>query len=73
MGRTGANVTSAFLAQFAAGCLLVVAVSMVRQAGWKYLRLMASVSLALVFLSGLLIVREPGWAGGAYRLPAGIR
>lgn len=64
--------TSAFLAQFAAGCLLVVAVSMIRQTGWKYLRLMASVSLALVFLSGLLIVREPGWADGVYRLPAAV-
>lgn len=64
--------TSAFLAQFAAGCLLAVAVSSIRQSGWKYLRLMATVSLGVTFLAALLLVREPNWTADAYRLPAAI-
>jgi hypothetical protein len=37
----------AFLAQFAAGCLLIVSIADIRRSNWKYLRLMACVSLAL--------------------------
>ena len=44
-----------FFAQLAAGCLLVVGVSDIRNSGWKYLRLMALVSFALVFMALLLI------------------
>lgn len=62
--------TPAFLAQFAAGCFLAVAVSSIRQCGWKYLRLMAVVSLAVGFFSALLVVREPAASGDAYRTAA---
>lgn len=47
-----------FLAQLAAGCLLVVGISDLRNSGWKYLRLMALVSLGLAFLALLLIARD---------------
>ncbi len=47
-----------FFAQLAAGCLLIVGVSDVRNSGWKYLRLMALVSLGLAFLALLLIARN---------------
>lgn len=46
-----------FFAQLAAGCLLVVGVSDIRNCGWKYLRLMALVSLALAFVALLLYGR----------------
>jgi len=44
-----------FFAQLAAGCLLVIGISNIRSSGWKYLRLMALVSLATAFLALLLI------------------
>lgn len=47
-----------FFAQLAAGCLLIVGVSDIRNSGWKYLRLMALVSLGLAFLALLLIARN---------------
>jgi len=50
-----------FFAQLAAGCLLVVGISNMRASGWKYLRLMALVSLAMAFLALLLITwRDSG-------------
>lgn len=47
-----------FFAQLAAGCLVIVGVSDIRNSGWKYLRLMALVSLALAFLAILLIAKN---------------
>jgi hypothetical protein len=64
-------VASAFLAQFAAGCLLIVALATMRQCGWKYLRLMAFVSLGLVCLAGALELRER-WGVGELAAPSTI-
>lgn len=47
-----------FLTQFAAGCLLIIGIGPIRQCGWKYLRLIAFVSLGLIFLAALLWSRE---------------
>lgn len=61
----------AFLAQFAAGCFLVISVSAMRQSGWKYLRLMALVSMALSAAAFLLVAREADWRlTGAFRTAA---
>lgn len=60
-----------FLAQFAAGCFLTTAVSSIRQSGWKYLRLMAMVSLCFAVFAGLLLIRDPVIIGGAYRRAIG--
>src|SRR5262249_26662677 len=49
-----------FLAQYAAGCYLAVAASAIRQTGWKYLRLMAVVSLCLAFFALMLV-----WQGSS--------
>jgi len=54
----------AFLAQFAAGCFFIVSVSALGLSGWKYVRLMAAVCLAMVFLAGGLLLREAGWPRG---------
>jgi len=54
-----------FLAQFAAGCYLVVAAASIRQSGWKYLRLMAVISLCLALVALLLVLRDPVAARGA--------
>lgn len=62
----------AFLAQFAAGCFLAVAVASIRLCSWKYLRLMAAVSLGITFLALLMLVREPNWSGDAYRWPGAL-
>lgn len=62
---------SAFLAQFSAGCLLIVALATMRQCGWKYLRLMAFVSLGLVCLAGALELRER-WGDGDFATPSMI-
>ena len=43
-----------FLAQLAAGCLLVVGLSDIRNSGWKYLRLMVYVSFAAVLIANPL-------------------
>jgi hypothetical protein len=53
-----------FLAQFAAGCYLAVSAASIRQSGWKYLRLMAVVSLCLVLVAFLLVLREPAASPG---------
>lgn len=45
---------TAFLAQFSAGCFLAIAISDIHRCGWRYLRLMAIVSIALAFV-GLMI------------------
>lgn len=45
---------AAFLTQFAAGCFLAIAMSDIRRCGWRYLRLMAIVSISLAFVGGLL-------------------
>lgn len=52
-----------FFAQCAAGCLLVVGLSDMRSSGWKYLRLMALVSLGMAFLALMLIVWRDAPAG----------
>ncbi|MCZ6682450.1 MAG: hypothetical protein O7F76_13990 [Planctomycetota bacterium] len=62
----------AFLAQYAAGCFLAVTFASIQSCSWKYLRLMAAVTLGITFLSLLLLVREPGWSDDAYRLPGVI-
>lgn len=56
-----------FLAQFAAGCYLAVAISAIASSGWKYLRLMAVVSLCLAMFSFLALLRDPLPAGGTHR------
>lgn len=56
-----------FFAQLAAGCLLIVGISDIRNSGWKYLRLMALVSLGTAFLSLLLIARGDSSALLAWR------
>jgi len=68
----------AFLAQYAAGCFLAVAVSAIRQCGWQYLRLMAIVSTAVAVLSVVFLIREAGGLaagshlGAAWYLAAGV-
>jgi len=57
-----ATMLPAFLTQYAAGCFLVVTVAAIRQSGWRYLRLIGVVSLALAATALLLICRETGWA-----------
>jgi hypothetical protein len=49
-----------FLTQLAAGCYLATGLSATRQVSWRYLRLIAVVSLALLFLAGGLLYRERG-------------
>ena len=60
----------AFLAQFAAGCFLAVAVSAMRQSGRRYLRLMAIVSGAVAMLAVVLLVREGQSSGDNLRFLA---
>jgi len=48
-----------FLAQFAGGCYLAVSVSAMRESGWRYLRLMAVVSLVLTLLALAVLLRDP--------------
>jgi hypothetical protein len=50
-----------FLAQYAAGCFLAVALSAMHLSGWRYLRLMAVVGLALTVAAFLLLCRETQW------------
>jgi len=59
----------AFLARYAAGCCLIVAAAAIRQSGWKYLRLMAVVALALGLLALLLLLREAGGVADLMHLP----
>ncbi|OWY70103.1 hypothetical protein B7486_17525 [cyanobacterium TDX16] len=59
-----------FLAQLAAGSALAVGVSEMRKVDWRYLRLMSIVSLAIVFISLLLVVRESWVDGSARQRPA---
>ncbi len=47
-----------FLAQFAAGCLLVAALSTPTKVGWKYQRLVAGVSFALSILALYFLWKE---------------
>jgi len=49
-----------FLAQYAAGCYLAVAVADILHSGWRYLRLMAIVSAALAVLAVVFLIREAG-------------
>ncbi len=49
-----------FLTQLAAGCYLATALSSIRHVSWRYLRLMAVVSLVLLFIAGGLFYREEG-------------
>lgn len=53
---------TAFLAQFAAGCFLAVAISDIHRCGWRYLRLMAIVSIALAFGGLMIFVSDVGLA-----------
>lgn len=63
----------AFLAQCAAGCFLAVAVSAIRQSGWKYLRLMAIVSVSLAALAAVFLIRAEGQSPvEAMQMPAVI-
>jgi hypothetical protein len=57
-----------FLAQFAAGCYLAVAVSAIRESGWRYLRLMAVVSLVLTLFSLTVLLKDPVAARGVQRM-----
>lgn len=61
---------TAFLAQFAAGCFLAVAVSDIRRSGWKYLRLMAIVSIALAFVGVMIFVSGAGTLSESMKQPA---
>lgn len=69
---------AAFLAQCAAGCFLAVAVSAIRQCGWRYLRLMAIVSVSIAAFAMVLLLRESVSSGetaqgpGVVALGAGI-
>lgn len=54
-----------FLTQLAAGCYLATGLSAMRQVSWRYLRLMAVVSLVLLFIGGGLFYREIGAPAGA--------
>lgn len=49
-----------FLAQLAAGSLLAVSVSMIRQESWKYLRLMGVVCCVLIALAGGMLILQQG-------------
>lgn len=49
-----------FLTQLAAGCYLATALSSIRHVNWRYLRLLAVVSLVLLFIAGGLFYREAG-------------
>lgn len=60
----------AFLAQFAAGCFLAVAVCAIRTSGWRYLRMMAILSGALALLAVVFLVREGNLTVANLRLPA---
>ncbi|MCA9254112.1 MAG: hypothetical protein KDA33_00680, partial [Phycisphaerales bacterium] len=51
---------TAFLAQFAAGIFLAISVSDIRGCGWRYLRLMAIVSIALAFVGLMIFVSGAG-------------
>ncbi|HKQ49082.1 MAG TPA: hypothetical protein VJZ71_13510 [Phycisphaerae bacterium] len=54
-----------FLTQLAAGCYLTISLSAMRQVSWRYLRLIAVVTLVLLFIAGGLFYREIGakeWA-----------
>lgn len=59
-----------FLAQLAAGSALAVGVSEIRKVDWRYLRLMAIVSLAIVLIALLLVVRESLVEGYSSQRPA---
>ena len=54
-----------FLIQLAAGCYLTTGLSTMQTVSWRYLRLMAVVSLVLLFIAGGLFYRE---IGGAWSL-----
>lgn len=51
-----------FLTQLAAGCYLATGLSAMRQVSWRYLRLMAAVSLVFLFIAAGLLFREEGSA-----------
>lgn len=61
---------AAFLTQFAAGCFLAIAVSDIHRSGWRYLRLMAIVSISLAFVGGLLHRTGAGLSIADFMQPA---
>ncbi len=61
-----------FLAQYAAGCFLAVAASAIKLTGWRYLRLMCIVSIAIAMLALLFQVVETNGAVSAMSHPAVI-
>ncbi|MCB9852140.1 MAG: hypothetical protein H6819_03520 [Phycisphaerales bacterium] len=63
---------TAFLAQFAAGCFLAIAISDIHRCGWRYLRLMAIVSIALAFVGLMIFVSGAGLIVGSLVRPAPI-
>lgn len=62
----------AFLAQYAAGCFLAVAISAIRQTGWRYLRLMCIVSCSIAMLALVFNLLEFGAPLDALQHPAAI-
>lgn len=59
-GKLRAAMLPTFLTQLAAGCYLATGLSSIRHVNWRYLRLMAVVSLVLLFIAGGLFYREIG-------------
>lgn len=61
---------TAFLTQFAAGCFLAIAISDIHRCGWRYLRLMAIVSIALAFVGLMIFVSDVGFSVELLTRPA---
>jgi|CXWL01.1.fsa_nt_gi hypothetical protein len=64
-------ILSAFLAQFAAGCLIIVGISDIRRSGWRYLRLMACVSMVLA-LGATIPLMSDGRGATLFLWPLGF-
>jgi hypothetical protein len=59
-----------FLLQLATGCLAVIALSHMQDMAWRYLRLMAVVSLALLLMAAVLVGAEGEWR--SWRVAAAV-
>lgn len=58
---------SVFLLQLAGGSMIVVGLSRIHDVAWRYLRLMAVVSLVLLCLAAVLVGAEYGWSAADLR------